>query len=157
MARFASTRSCLQSRPDACALRRGSPRPVGATLLAPPGSWLQPRRGDLPCADHASFASQPRTRHSWRCRLRQGRTPQALYFFNQALPLWRQVGDRFGEVITRWWLGLLYAGEGDLRQNVASRAGAACPEVNAWGVVLRSTIKSGVVWFIAWVPFLVSG
>jgi tetratricopeptide (TPR) repeat protein len=41
---------------------------------------------------------------------------QALAYYEQALPLSRQVGDRWGESITCYNMGLIYADLGDLAQ-----------------------------------------
>ncbi|HNU04946.1 MAG TPA: hypothetical protein PKL67_12425, partial [Anaerolineae bacterium] len=43
-----------------------------------------------------------------------GEKQQALDFYNQALPFYRQVGDRWGESITRYNMAVVCADLGDL-------------------------------------------
>ena len=50
--------------------------------------------------------------------LRLGDTGQALTFFNQALPLRRAVGDRAGEAVTRYNIGMIHRRAGRLADAV---------------------------------------
>lgn len=47
-----------------------------------------------------------------------GQRQEALAYYQRALPILEEVGDRDGESITRWWLGLLLQAEGHITEAV---------------------------------------
>ena len=48
-----------------------------------------------------------------------GQRQTALDYYQQALPIWEEVGDRYGEAITRYNMAMIYRAQGDLAGAIA--------------------------------------